>query len=241
MRQTKKVVSKKEKATTKKQPAKKIKSLDFSMDMYDIQGKVIGKTDLPKEIFNTPVNNNLMAQAIRVYLTNQRQGTSSTKTRGEVQGSTRKIYRQKGTGRARHGSIRAPLFVHGGVAFGPKPRDFSLKFPKKMRQKALFSALTVKAQTGEVKIVKGLEDIQQKTKVMASILEKLGYIEKGRKVLIIIPKHLENVYKASRNIQGVQITPASQINTYEVLNTKALMITESSIDALKNHFLKEKN
>src|SRR6185437_7247197 len=122
----------------------KSKVAPVSVDVVGIDGKVTGKIALPGEIFGEKLNKALLAQAVRVYLANQRQGNASTKTRGEVDGSTRKIYRQKGTGRARHGSVRAPIFVHGGIAHGPKPRDFSLTMPQKMKQKALFSALSTK-------------------------------------------------------------------------------------------------
>src|SRR3989344_6029979 len=118
--------------------------------VYDLKGAKSGTLALPKEVFGTKVNNSLMAQAVRVYLANQRQGNATTKTRGEVQGSSKKIYRQKGTGRARHGSLRAPIFVKGGIVFGPKPRDFSLDLPKKMKRKALFSSLSAKAADSEV-------------------------------------------------------------------------------------------
>src|SRR5258708_225116 len=115
-----------------------------SVDVIGVDGKVSGKVSLPGEMFGEKVNKTLLAQAVRVYLANQRQGNASTKTRGEVDGSTAKIYRQKGTGRARHGSKRAPIFVKGGLVFGPKPRDFSLALPQKMKRKALFGALSAK-------------------------------------------------------------------------------------------------
>src|SRR5581483_3879222 len=124
----------------------------LSASVYDLKGKAIGRVTLPSEVFGVEENPHLLAQAVRVYLANQRQGTVSTKTRGEVQGSTRKIYRQKGTGRARHGGIRAPIFVHGGIVFGPKPREFSLSMPQKMRRLALFTALSGKVKDGELKI-----------------------------------------------------------------------------------------
>src|SRR6266404_5428662 len=121
-----------------------------SVAVVGIDGKVSGKVSLPGEMFGEKVNKALLAQAVRVYLANQRQGNASTKTRGEVDGSTAKIYRQKGTGRARHGSKRAPIFVKGGIVFGPKPRDFSLSLPQKMKRKALFSALSAKVKDKEV-------------------------------------------------------------------------------------------
>lgn len=210
---------------------------DLSVDVYDMKGNVAGSVLLPKEVFGAKVNPSLMAQAVRVYLANQRKGTVSTKTRGEVAGSTRKIYRQKGTGRARHGSIRAPIFVHGGVVFGPKPRDYSLSFSKKMRRAALFSALSIKQKEKAITVVRGLEKVAPKTKVMIQALKSLGVDEKKRKLLLILPKNLENVKRAARNIAGVRIAPAENLNTYNVLLHPRLLVADSAIDVLKNHFV----
>ncbi|OGH07589.1 MAG: 50S ribosomal protein L4 [Candidatus Levybacteria bacterium RBG_16_35_11] len=212
-------------------------------DVYDIRGKVIEKADLPKEIFAAKVNDQLMAQAVRVYLANQRRGTVSTKTRGEVKGSSAKIYRQKGTGRARHGSKRAPIFVKGGLVFGPKPRDYSLSFPKKMKRAALFSSLTAKNNNGEVKIIKGLEKIEPKTKVASLVFEKLGFDNKKRKVLLVTAsvKDLENVQRAARNLKGVEILSANMLNTYQVLESRTILLMRDAIESIENTFLKEKN
>jgi len=208
----------------------------LSASVYDVKGKAIGRVSLPVEIFGVEVKPSLLAQAVRVYLANQRQGTLSTKTRGEVQGSTRKIYRQKGTGRARHGGIRAPIFVHGGIAFGPKPRDFSLSMPQKMRRQALFGALSTKLKDGEIKIMGGLEKIQPKTKVMAKALKSL---EINGKTLLVTPggyKNFESVFRAARNIEGVKIMTAETLNTYDVLNNRALILMKESIDTIKKHY-----
>ena len=202
---------------------------NLKIDVYDIKGKVVEAINLPKEVFGAKVNKSLIAQAVRVYLANQRRGSASTKTRGEVAGSTRKIYRQKGTGRARHGSLRAPIFVHGGIVFGPKPRDYSLKFPRKMKKAALFSALSAKVKDKEIKIIKGLEDLMPKTKLMADVLKKL---ELTNKVLLVLPEKTENISRASRNIEGVSTTLADQLNTYEVLRNKMLLFTKKSIESL---------
>jgi large subunit ribosomal protein L4 len=215
----------------------------LKIDVYDLKGKILEKTDLPKEIFGAKVNDQLMAQAVRIYLANQRRGTVSTKTRGEVQGSSAKIYRQKGTGRARHGSKRAPIFVHGGLVFGPKPRDYSLDFPKKMRRAALFSSLTLKNKNGEIKVVKGFEKIEPKTKSAADAFEKLGYVVKKRKVLFVTAGSLNeqgNVYRAAGNLKGIELISANMLNTYQVLDNRAIVIMESAIDQIKSTFLKEK-
>jgi large subunit ribosomal protein L4 len=173
-------------------------------------------------------------------LANQRRGTLSTKSRGEVKISTRKIYRQKGTGRARHGAKSAPIFVGGGIAFGPKPRDFSLKLNQNMKRVALFSALTSKLKDGEIKIITGLEKIEPKTKKMVDVIDKLELNGKNAQVLLIMPSgnQFANIVKAGRNIKGITVTSANLINTYEVLVNKRILFMKSSIDSLKETFLK---
>lgn len=220
------------KTVVARKASSRTKRSSLTVDVYDIKGKVVETIGLPKEVFGAKINNQLMAQAVRVYLANQRRGTVSTKTRGEVKGSTRKIYRQKGTGRARHGSIRAPIFVGGGVVFGPKPRDYSLKFPKKMKQASLVSALSGKLKAGEIKVVKGLEKISPKTKVAASILKNLGFNTKNKSVLLVLPQKLENIKRAARNIKGVSILLANQLNTYEVLRSKNLLFTKQAVELM---------
>jgi large subunit ribosomal protein L4 len=218
----------------------KEKSGSLKLNVYSLAGKVSGSVNLPKEIFGVEVNNNLIAQAVRVYLANQRRGTLKTKSRGEVNISTRKIYRQKGTGRARHGAASAPIFVGGGIAFGPKPRDFSLKLSRKMKQKALFSALSAKVKDNEIKIISGLEKIEPKTKKMAQVLKNL---ELKGKILLVTPKldkvndkknaeDLKNVYLSARNLKGVSIRGINLLNTYEVLASENILFMKSAIEAL---------
>lgn len=209
----------------------------LSIDVYDLKGKVVEEISLSKEMFGSTVNNALVAQAVRVYLANQRSGSASTKTRGEVRGSTRKIWRQKGTGRARHGGIRAPIFIKGGIALGPKPRDFSLQFPKNMRRKALFSVLSQKYKDGEIKIVKGLEKIPPKTKSFASVVGYLK-VDPKKRVLLVLPQISESrhVVKAARNIQGVSYMQASQLNTYEVLHSSVLLFTKDALSLAEKTF-----
>lgn len=211
-------------------------------DVYNTQGKIVSKIGLPKEVFGVKVNDSLMAQAVRVYLANQRMGTASTKNRGEITGSTKKIWRQKGTGRARHGSRKAPIFVGGGVAFGPRPRDYSLKMPKKMKKAALFSALSLKQNNKEIKVVTGLEKILPKTKFMAQVVKKIGFDSKKINVLLVIPdkakKGFENVYRAGRNIEGLKILNADSLNTYEVLDNQSVLFMKDSVSAIEKHFVK---
>lgn len=207
----------------------------LTVDVYNVKGKVVGKTALPKQIFSAKINSQLLAQAVRVYLANQRKGTASTKTRGEIRASTRKIYRQKGTGRARHGAVSAPIFRGGGIAFGPKPRDYSLKLPKKMRKIALLGALTSKAKQSKVKIVEGLEKITPKTKSVNELIKNIEGTSKNKKTktLLVLPQKVETIQRAARNIEGVTIRPVSVLNTYEVLNNNVLIFMKESIGKLE--------
>lgn len=202
----------------------------LKIEMIDIAGKAAGSIDLPKEIFGAKINDVLMAQAVRVYLANQRLGTASTKTRGEVDGSTRKIYRQKGTGRARHGGVRAPIFVKGGIAHGPKPKDYSLALSKNMKTAALRSALSAKVKAGEVAVVAGFEKLE-KTAAAAKALAHTGYSKKA-KMLLVLPKHDEKLYKAVRNLAGMTVTPAQLLNTYEVLHAKQVVFMKEAVEAM---------
>ena len=241
-----KIASKSVKKTTKAEAkvvvVKTDKKGSLNVSVLDIKGKVAGSLELPKEIFGVKINNSLMSQAVRVYLTNQRQGTSKTKDRGEVNATTKKVWQQKGTGRARHGSKRAPIFVGGGVAFGPKPRDFSLTISKKMKKNALFSALSSKLKENEIKIVKGLEAVTPKTKIMNGILKNLG-IEERKKTLLVMPKagsEFNNVLRAARNIEGVRIVSANNLNTYSVLDNKLIILMRDAVSSIKDSFLNKK-
>lgn len=207
-----------------------------STQIVGVSGKASGRITLPNELFGAKVNTQLMAQAVRVYLANQRVGTASTKTRGEVEGSTRKIYKQKGTGRARHGGVRAPIFVGGGIVFGPKPRDFTLSFPKKMKRLALASALTSKFLEEKVIVVEGLERIEPKTKVMVSMLQAIGATGK---TLVVTTVHAQAVVRAGRNIEGVDILPAHALHTYAVLDHTYLVLMKDAIPLLKETFIKK--
>jgi len=203
----------------------------LTVTMKDMTGKAAGTMQLPKDLFEATVNPALMAQAVRVYLANQRRGTHATKTRGEVHGSSRKIYRQKGTGRARHGSIRAPIFVHGGIVFGPKPRDYSLSLPQKMRRKALVSALTAKRLDGKITVVAGLANTQPKTKGMAQAFEAWGFDPKKHSVLLVLGKgSFDNAKRAARNLANVSILPMTQLNTYEVLRADTIVFASEALE-----------
>lgn len=204
------------------------------VNVYNTKGETTGKVTLPKEVFGAKINEQLMAQAVRVYLANQRRARAKTKARGEVIGSGRKIYRQKGTGRARHGDRYAPIFVGGGIAHGPRGEVKRLKMPKKMKRLALFSALTSKLKAKNVIVMKGLEKIKPKTKEMAKIMQNLKL---EGKMILILPEKIENVMRAARNIANLKLIQANLLNTYEVLNGGKLIFARDSIKKLKETFL----
>ncbi len=235
-------VEKPVKTVAKKVELKELpKETGLKLSVYNLLGKSTETITLPKEIFGLEVNKDLISQYARVYLANQRRGTLKTKSRGEVSISTRKIYRQKGTGRARHGAKSAPIFVGGGVAFGPRPRDFSLKLNQKQKKAALFSALSSKLRDGEIKLISGLEKIEPKTSKMSDVFKNLSLLTKKTKVLLVIPKSgkdFANVTKAARNIKGIQITSSNLLNTYEVLASRNILFMKDAIDGLKEHYFK---
>jgi len=208
----------------------------LSVPTFDAKGAKKGTTLLPKEVFGAEVNEDLMAQAVRVYLANQRQGNAKTQGRSDVTLTRSKWYRQKGTGRARHHSKSAPIFVGGGVAHGPKNRDFSLKFPKKMKNNSVISALSQKARDGEIKVITGFSKIDGKTKNMDTAIKKITDDKKGTSKSLLItaskPKELENVYRAGSNIKNLEIQNANLLNTYEILKYKNLLLMKESLDVL---------
>ena len=209
------------------------------MPVYDIEGKETKTLDLPQEIFGVKINNKQIAQYIRIYLINQRQGTASTKTRSEVVGSTRKIYKQKGTGKARHGDIKAPIFVGGGVTGGPKPRNFEANMNKKMRKQVILMALSLKASE---KNIIGLEDsfvkIEPKTKVMADFLKKLSLLK--TKILIVLTKlEKNNLNLALRNLPLVKVVQLDEINSFLLMKNTKLLLLESTLKNIKLRFEKK--
>jgi len=205
------------------------------VDLYTLSGTKSGQMELPKEIFAVKINEPLMVQAVRVYLSNQRKAQAKVKSRGEIARTTAKWFRQKGTGRARHGARSAPIFVGGGVAHGPTgEQNYQLKLPKKMKKQALFSALSSKFKTNEVLVIKDLEKIEPKTKKMKTILEKLA---KDSKATIILSKKLENVSRAARNLKRVNLSQANQLNPYEVLNGGKLIFMKEAVEKLKEKWI----
>lgn len=195
-----------------------------------VDGKAAGSITLPAGYFGVKVNKQLIAMAVRIYLANQRVGHAATKTRGMVEGSTRKIYKQKGTGRARHGGIRAPIFVGGGIVFGPQPRDYSLKFPPKMKRAALASALTEQFTGGNVIVISGLSDLKPKTKLMAEALTAAG---KSKNSLLVVPKEAAIVVRSARNIAGIDVVPVSDIHAYGIMTHGKILFMKEAVAALK--------
>ncbi|MCS6956336.1 MAG: 50S ribosomal protein L4 [Patescibacteria group bacterium] len=230
--------TKKETNTVSKKTNTKKEKNELELSVYNLNGEESGVISLPKEIFKTRINEKLITQAVRVYLFNQRQGTVSTKTRGEVSGSTRKIYRQKGTGRARHGDIKAPIFVGGGIVGGPKPKDYSLKINKKQNKQAIFGSLSFQFKNKNILIFNDkILSVQPKTKTIFNLLKKLQLINK--KILFVLPKMEKNFILSIRNIKEVNFIDAKSINTYTILNCQKLVFFESSIEEIKKHFIKE--
>lgn len=207
-------------------------------NVYNLQGKSTSKMSLPKNVFGLEDNPQIIAQAVRVHLSNQRKAGAKTKTRGEIRGSTRKIWRQKGTGRARHGDRYAPIFVGGGIAHGPSGEaNYKKKMPKKMKNKALAVAFSIKAKDKEIRVITGLEKIEGKTKEMADFLKMLTKKEKitkkTPKILLIISEKMEKVFQAGRNIPNLEISLAQNVNTYQVLNTDLLLLNKEAIKKIE--------
>ena len=199
------------------------------IDVYDINGKKVKELELKEEIFGIEPNEAVVHSVLVNFLANQRQGTQSTKTRSEVSGGGRKPWRQKGTGRARQGSIRAPQWIKGGIALGPKPRSYKYAIPKKMRQLAFRSVLTSKVQEGNLIVVDKLELNEIKTKNMVNVLNNL----KANKALIMLSEKNLNVQASSRNIENVKTTLVNTINIFDLLKYDSLVVTEDAVKKLE--------
>ena len=201
----------------------------LKVDVLDMNGKKKSEIELNENVFGIEVNDVVVHAALVNYLANQRQGTQSTKTRAEVRGGGRKPWRQKGTGRARQGSIRAPQWIKGGIALGPKPRSYKYAIPKKMRQLALKSVLTSKVQEGSLVVVDKLELKEIKTKEMVKVLNNL----KVEKALVLLSEKNLNVQASARNIENVKTTLVNTINVYDLLKYNSLVATEDAIKKLE--------
>ncbi|NOR52655.1 MAG: 50S ribosomal protein L4 [Candidatus Aminicenantes bacterium] len=200
----------------------------LKMQVLSQSGKKISELNIPKEIFAYPVKEHLLYEAVINYRANQRRGTASTKTRAEVRGGGRKPWRQKGTGRARAGSIRSPLWKKGGVTFGPKPRDYSYSLPKKAKRDALKSALSMKFAEKQILILKALDLKEPKTKVGAKLLEGL----KLDSALIVDHHQNKNLFLSLRNIPKVKAIDFNHVSVYDVLNYKWLVFSQKAFESL---------
>ncbi|HHU92604.1 MAG TPA: 50S ribosomal protein L4 [Halanaerobiaceae bacterium] len=198
---------------------------------YDVNGKELGNIELPASVFNENINEHAVHQVVVSQLAKIRQGTASTKTRGEVSGGGKKPWRQKGTGRARHGSIRSPLWVGGGVTFGPKPRSYDKKVPRKVKKLALRSILTDKLESGSLIVLEELSFDKPKTSQMVEVLRNLEL--EGAKVVIVIPEKDTNVYLSARNIPGVKTLVVDALNAYDLLNNDYLVIVNEAIEKIE--------
>ena len=201
----------------------------LKVDVLNMQGKKVKDIELQESVFGVEVNDILVHTALVNYLANQRQGTQSTKTRAEVRGGGRKPWRQKGTGRARQGSIRAPQWIKGGIALGPKPRSYKYAIPKKMRQQALKSVLTSKVQDGALVVVDKMELKEIKTREMVKVLNNL----KVEKALIVLEEKNLNVQASSRNIEKVKTTLVNTLNIFDLLKYDSLVVTEEAIKKIE--------
>ena len=200
------------------------------VDVYDMQGKKVSDVELNANVFGIEPNEAIVHSVLVNYLANQRQGTQSTKTRAEVRGGGRKPWRQKGTGRARQGSIRAPQWIKGGIALGPKPRSYTYKVNKKEKQLAIKSLLSSKVLENELTVVEKLEMKEAKTKEMVKTLSNLKV--EGKTLIIVADKN-ENVYLSSRNIEGVKAITLNMINVYDLLKYNKLVLPLDTVKKLE--------
>lgn len=196
------------------------------LNILNVNGQNVGEIELAEAIFGVEVNEHVLYEVVKNQLANKRQGTQSAKTRAEVRGGGRKPWKQKGTGRARQGSIRAVQWVGGGVAFAPKPRDYSYTLPKKVRRLAIKSALSSKVQNNEVIVLDALNMEAPKTKEFVQILKN---INASKKALVVTAENNENVVKSARNIEGVQAATVNTINVYDILKYDTFVITTDAV------------
>lgn len=202
----------------------------IEIEIRDINNNIVGKKEVPEIVFNNPASESVVHTAVVAYMANRRQGTHSTKTRAEVSGGGRKPWRQKHTGRARHGSIRSPLWRKGGIVFGPKPRDYYVQLPKQMKDTALFKALTMKYKDSEILLLDKLSLERIKTKEMVKILKNLQLQDSS--VLVILPEKDENILLSSRNIPYISVMRAEDLNAYHVVSFDKVVFTVAGLDRL---------
>lgn len=209
----------------------------MEVNVLNLSGKETGaKVQLPESVFGVTPNDHAIYLDVKQYLANQRQGTHKSKQRNEIAGSTRKLHKQKGTGGARAGSIKSPLFNGGGRVFGPQPRDYSFKLNKKLKQLARKSALSYKAQENNVIVLDTVNFDAIKTKNYVSLVNALNVADE--KTLLVLPAYNNNVYLSSRNLKKAKVIVASDLNTYDVLNATKLLLTTDSVKTLEEALAK---
>ena len=201
-------------------------------NVYDMTGKQVGEIELSEAVFGIEPNESVVHDLVKNHLANCRQGTQSALTRAEVSGGGIKPWRQKGTGRARQGSTRAPQWTHGGIVFAPKPRDYSYTLNKKLKRLALKSALSAKAAEGNVIVVDGLNLDEIKTKAMKGFLDSVG----AGKAVVVTPEVNENVVKSARNIPGVVTTTAKILSVYDIVNAKQFIVDKAALAVIEEVF-----
>ncbi len=202
-----------------------------SVEVHNLDGEVVGSVDLPEEIFGIEPSQGALYYAIKAHLVNRRQGNASTKTRSEVDLTKRKMYRQKGTGRARMGKASSPVRIGGGVAHGPKPRAFRERVPKKVKRLAIKSALSLKAEEGALKMLEDFTLEAPKTKRMADMVRAVEAA--GQKALLIIEEALPAVAKSCRNLPGLSVVPVAQVSTYDVVKADTVIFTQGALARLQ--------
>ena len=204
-----------------------------NVKVLDMAGKEVGEITLSEELFGAEVNSAVLHAAVRAYLLNQRQGTQSTLTRTEVSGGGKKPWRQKGTGRARQGSTRSPQWTHGGVALGPKPREYRISLNKKTRRAALASALSDKVASGDMVVVDSIKTEDYKTKTMVKMLEA---VKAGKKTLVVLPEVDDKVIRSFANIPGCKTTQFNTVNVYDVLNADTFVVDKAAVTKMEEVF-----
>ncbi|NLY67063.1 MAG: 50S ribosomal protein L4 [Tissierellia bacterium] len=203
------------------------------VNVYNMLGEQVGELELSENVFGVEINHDAIHAVVKSHLANRRQGTHSAKTRAEVRGGGRKPWRQKGTGRARHGSIRSPIWTGGGITFAPKPRDYSLKVPKKVKRLAMKSALTSKVQNNQMIVLDELKFNEPKTKEMVNVLSN---IKADKKALIVMDEKDINVIKSARNIPNVETTLVNTLNVYDILKYDSFVITKEAVKKVEEVF-----
>lgn len=199
------------------------------LPLYSRDGKSAGTVAVDEKLFGDKVKKKLLHQVVVIHEANQREGNAHTKTRGEVEGSTKKLWPQKHTGRARMGTIRSPIWVKGGIVFGPRKREYRMTITDSMRRAALNSAILGKILDKEVSVIEGVDFEKPKTKQMASLLKALGF---KRTVLLALPKHDPKVWLSSRNLQDLSVRPVTDLNAYDVVKHKDILLTRGALEAL---------